>query len=127
MKSREEAEARADELFPFNVDASVSAFNKAQREAFLQCYDEMEKARQKKALIELTETGDSATNDKELRKKAENWLENYLSTKLRKSSSEYDMALKSYRFVLKKVWEFATCAKREITCGYCVKRKEEEK
>ena len=77
MKNREKAEARANELFPFNVDASVSAFNKAQREAFLKCYDEMEKARQKEALIEITETGDSA--------------------------------------------------KQEITCGYCVKRKGDEK
>jgi len=73
MKNREKAEARANELFP----DSDEILQTIARIGFLMCYDEMEKSRQKEALIEITETGDSE--------------------------------------------------KREVTCGYCVKRKGEEK
>ena len=63
MKTREEAEQRALELYPtINYDQSVRRF---QREAYLQCFDDMQKAQQKEALIEITDN--ELTTDEDYR------------------------------------------------------------
>ena len=63
MKNREEAEARANELWPSGQSNAYNIYNFEKRKAFLQCYDEMSKYLQKEALIELTEMGDYAKGE----------------------------------------------------------------
>lgn len=46
MKTREQAEARAMELFPNTHIATVNQLHEVSRDAFLQCFDEMQQDKQ---------------------------------------------------------------------------------
>jgi hypothetical protein len=48
MKTREQAEARALKLYPKTHIATVNQLHEVSRDAFLQCWDELEKALNKK-------------------------------------------------------------------------------
>ena len=80
MKTREEAEARAMELFPVTTINEVNLYYEPLRLAYLRCWEEMqqdkqtcgfcvEKAQQKEALIELTEN--ELTTDEDYKKDKE--------------------------------------------------------
>jgi len=59
MKTREEAEQRANELYPPNCGGMTSeAFNKQARDAYLQCWGDMQVAN------EARQAADEVDNDK---------------------------------------------------------------
>lgn len=66
--TRKEAEQRALELYPDSDIITVSVFNSNKRHAYMRCFDDMQKAQQKKALIELTEMGSYQKNVDEVTK-----------------------------------------------------------